>query len=171
MDELEAEAKQAEDTLKANEANIERLQAQTEQQESRLKKMEEVEADAARVRETLAQRESALGEAQGRLEKMSSSSDAAAELDVSLRQLESLRIEMERSKQESKEKRAALVDSALKSLVQLSQHMAYMLAGLRLGQRSPGDPPPVAVLSAICVQRVASADASHLKWCSQHRRS
>ena len=42
-------------------------------------------------------------------------------------------------KQESKEKRAALVDNALKSMLQLSHHMVWMLAGLRLN--APNDPP------------------------------
>lgn len=132
MEELEAEAARAKQLLKANED----LQAKIKQLEKRLGRMDEVEADAAHVRETLTQTESLLREAQGRLDKMRSSSNAAAELQDSLGQLEKLKKEMERSKQESKEKRAALVDSALKSLVHLSQHMAYMLAGLRLGQQT-----------------------------------
>ena len=114
------------------------LRVQIADMELRVALMEEHEAEAAHIREALAYKEREANEAMNRLDKIHSNS--TPEVSEILEKMETMKKEMEKSKQQSKEKRAALVDSVLQSLMQLADHMAYMLAGIRLGQRHPAPP-------------------------------
>ena len=123
------------------------------------------EAEAARaslevqngeLREALALKEAALNTAEEKLASWLAGrgdgvAEAYAELDTAKASLAQLTERLQRATEDGraqfKAERAALVDHALKALSSLSAHLAYTLAGLRLGERGEACERPAALLT------------------------
>ena len=138
------EAELAEEKQRAQELE-KQLRGRIEELERRSAEADALEKDLARVRQEfedlrqgaealLSKLEGFVGKDANQIAQEAENKRAAME-----KQLTQTQAMLANVKQESKEKRAALVDNALKSMLQLSHHMVWMLAGLRLN--APNDPP------------------------------
>lgn len=98
----------------------------------------ELEAEVARARDDLAHKDGELASVRGELEALRASGGGRIEgAEQAMEEVDEARVKLQQMQellQRSKADRAALVDYALKSLTQLSGHMAYTLGGLRIGQ-------------------------------------
>ena len=142
-----AKAAKLEAELAEEKQRAEQLRGRIEVLERRSAEADALEADLARVRQEFEacdrERKALLSKLEGFVGKDANQIAQEAENKrASLeKELNNLQDEFVAAQRESKEKRTALVDSALKSLMQMSHHMVWMLAGLKLGPQARNDPP------------------------------
>ena len=180
-DELEVELEATRQSLADRESQLRHLQGDTSGEpmadpakelrnaEARRKKeLEEAEARRKKeLEEAEARQTKALEEAEARRKKVLEELNKAQDL------LDRMRLHLEKEMVKSKEKRAAIVDEALKSLKQIGSHMTFMLLGLRTNpvEHVGTQDAPLMTVSSFSPTRSPRAAARELSLLSRRERT
>ena len=169
-DELEVELEATRQSLADRESQLRHLQGDTsgEPMADPAKELRNAEARRKKeLEEAEARQTKALEEAEARRKKVLEELNKAQDL------LDRMRLHLEKEMVKSKEKRAAIVDEALKSLKQIGSHMTFMLLGLRTNpvEHVGTQDAPLMTVSSFSPTRSPRAAARELSLLSRRERT